>query len=108
MVTVFRSHVMFCMYCTENVAVSKMASQSGSHFSFSTAEKAVDGNTNTEMNEGNCAHPDTRELYGAESNEPAWWRVDLGASYDVYQVEVVNRNSNQCKFSCPPTSFAFF
>ena len=25
-----------------------------------------------------------------ESNQSAWWRVDLGASYDVYSVLIVN------------------
>ena len=25
-------------------------------------------------------------------DEPAWWRVDLGALYDVYEVVIVNRD----------------
>ena len=32
------------------------------------------------------------------SNQPAWWRVDLGASYDVYQVVIVNTNLGQGEF----------
>ena len=32
------------------------------------------------------------------SNQPAWWRVDLGASYDVYQVRIVNRDLGQGEF----------
>ena len=32
------------------------------------------------------------------SNQPAWWRVDLGAAYDVYQVVIVNRDLGQGEF----------
>ena len=32
------------------------------------------------------------------SNQPAWWKVDLGASYDVYQVRIVNRDLGQGEF----------
>ena len=37
-------------------------------------------------------HTDTSLLSGEQRFQPAWWRVDLGASYDVYQVIIVNRN----------------
>ena len=37
-------------------------------------------------------HADTSTLSGEEQNLPAWWRVDLGTSYDVYQVVIVNRD----------------
>ena len=41
---------------------------------------------------------DFSELIGQELEEgypPAWWRVDLGALYDVYQVVIINRDTNQ-------------
>ena len=36
-------------------------------------------------------HTDTWSLSEEQYNEPAWWRVDLGGSYDVYKVLIVNR-----------------
>ena len=72
-----------------------MASQSGSYYTYSTADKAVDGNNNPKMNAESCVHPDTSFLSGQERNQPAWWRVDLGASYDIYQVLVTNREMSQ-------------
>ena len=98
---------MICMYCTVNVARDKTASQSGSHFSHSTATKAVDGNTDSSMDAESCVHPDTRLLSGDLYNKPAWWRVDLGASYDVYQIVVVNRNVNRGKLSCSSSVSSF-
>ena len=41
----------------DNVARGKPADQSGSHYSYSTADKAVDGNRNPDMDAGSCAHP---------------------------------------------------
>ena len=35
---------------------------------------------------------DTTKLSEEEQNQPAWWRVDLGTSYDVYQAIIVNRD----------------
>ena len=32
---------------------------------------------------------------GEEFDQPAWWRVDLGASYDVYQVVIFNRETQK-------------
>ena len=34
---------------------------------------------------------DTGGYPGPYTFPPAWWSVDLGASYDVYQVVIVNR-----------------
>ena len=34
-----------------------MASQSGSYYSYSTADKALDGNNNPVMEGRSCAHP---------------------------------------------------
>ena len=69
------------------MAWGEIASQSGVH-SYGTADKAVDGNNNTAVNLGSCAHPDTSML----GYQPAWWRVDLGEDYDVYKVKIVNRD----------------
>ena len=44
-------------FLIENVAVNKLASQSGSHYDYSTADKAVDGNSNWDMKVGSCTHP---------------------------------------------------
>ena len=33
---------------------------------------------------------DYRQLSGEEYSQLAWWRVDLGALYDVYQVVIFN------------------
>ena len=38
---------------------------------------------------------DTTKLSGEEQNQPAWWRVDLGNSYDVYKVIITNRDGAQ-------------
>ena len=75
------------------------AAQSGSHYRYSIADLAVDGDTSPEMKEGgSCVHPDAHKTAAPEDrNEPAWWRVDLGASYDVYEVKIHNRDSFQCK-----------
>ena len=37
-------------------------------------------------------HADTLKLSGEDYNQSAWWQVDLGASYDVYEVIITNRN----------------
>ena len=42
---------------TENVALVKNASQSGSHYSYSTADKAVDGDNNPDMAAESCVYP---------------------------------------------------
>ena len=79
---------------SENVALGKPASQSGNYYAYSTADKAVDGNTIGSMEAQSCVHPDTRHSTAAEEdkNQTAWWRVDLEQSYDVYQVLIYNRD----------------
>ena len=39
------------------MARGKTASQSGSYYSYSMADKAVDGNWNPNMNSGSCVGP---------------------------------------------------
>ena len=41
-------------------------------------------------------HTDFLRLSAQDRILPAWWRVDLGTSYDVYQVVIVNRDVVQC------------
>ena len=48
------------------------------------AQKAVDGNTNSNFHEKSCSH--TRK----GDSEP-WWEVDLGHAYNVAGVEITNR-----------------
>ena len=38
----------------------------------------------------NLFHTDTQTLPGEERDQPAWSRVDLGDSYDVYRVVIYN------------------
>ena len=77
-------------FSVENVALGRPATQSGTHTS-NTADKAVDGDTDPNLNIDKCAHPDTRTLSDDEHNTAAWWRVDLQASFDIYRVVIHNR-----------------
>ena len=45
---------------------------------------AVDGNTNTNFAGESCTAT-------AEDDEAPWWRVDLGAVYNITSVNIVNR-----------------
>ncbi|XP_077989192.1 uncharacterized protein LOC144443540 [Glandiceps talaboti] len=65
-----------------NVAVGKIASQS-SNYNNNNPYRAIDGNTNSNWNGNSCSH--------TNNNQNAWWQVDLGDSYPVYQVIVYNR-----------------
>ena len=57
----------------------------------------MDGNFTDDGDEVNigdsCVHPDTLKvsLLDEDRNRPAWWRVDLGREYDVYEVVIYNR-----------------
>ena len=41
------------------------------------------------------SHTDTSQLNWQERYQPAWWRLDLGVSYDVYQVIIFNTDVQQ-------------
>ena len=58
----------------------------------------MDGNANKNMADESCVHPDTNHDTAApdDRGKPAWWRVDLGANYDVYEVRIHNRDMAQC------------
>ena len=50
------------------------------------SEKAVDGNSDTELRNGSCAH--------TKSRNPSRWRVDLGSDkVPVSDIFIVNRFS---------------
>ena len=73
-----------------NVAYNKPSSQSigdwGGRF---LAGRAVDGNTNPNMTEGHCAHPDT------DWSRNAWWMVNLGEIYNISRVIIYNRDAER-------------
>ncbi|XP_077998636.1 uncharacterized protein LOC144451619 [Glandiceps talaboti] len=65
-----------------NVATSGTASQS-SDWHGVDANRAIDGNVNSNWDGASCSH--------TNSDQGAWWKVDLGTSHDVYEVIVTNR-----------------
>ncbi len=64
-------------YGSENIALSKTASQSSTYLSVA-ASNAVDGNTSTFQHTNNGA------------NE--WWSVDLGANYSIGKIQMIKRS----------------
>ena len=70
----------------ENLANQKNTIQSSTYsdsFATGASSKAVDGNSNTNFNDGSCAHT-------LDEKQP-WWRVDLGNVELVNEIYVVNR-----------------
>ena len=70
----------------ENLAYLKDTNQSSTYndrFAMGASSNAVDGNSNTNLNGGSCAHT-------LDEKQP-WWRVDLGNVELVNEVYVVNR-----------------
>ena len=71
----------------ENLAAGKPTAQSSTYPGVRESEKAVDGNPDTEFNNGHCSHT---KLDPSSS----WWSVDLGSdNVLVYGVRIVNRFS---------------
>ena len=70
-----------------DLAFNQSATQA-SVFAGSGASLAVDGNKNTDWNQGSCMHT-------LVENNP-WWRVDLGASLPISEVVIVNRLCPLC------------
>ena len=57
------------------------------------ANRAVDGNTDTDMAHGHCALPES--VWGGR----AWWVVDLVDTYNISKVIIYNRaddGENEC------------
>ena len=70
----------------ENLAYQKNTDQSSTYSdgdATGASGNAVDGNSNTNFNEGSCAHT-------LDEKQP-WWRVDLGNVELVNEIYVVNR-----------------
>ncbi|XP_077990552.1 uncharacterized protein LOC144444875 [Glandiceps talaboti] len=65
-----------------NVAINRQASQSSSWIN-NDPNRALDGNNNGIWDGGSCSH--------TKNDRNAWWKVDLGTSYDVQQVIITNR-----------------
>ena len=57
------------------------------------AERAIDGNKNTDYNAGGQTHTD-----GSGSIAP-WWEVDLGKSVPVERIEVYNRKGYESRLN---------
>ncbi|GMH43799.1 hypothetical protein BSKO_11733 [Bryopsis sp. KO-2023] len=74
--------------CSPSTAVEKLVSQGKpvwqSSIDFSGYPKrAVDGNTDSGYFSGSCTH--------TKKQKNPWWRVDLGATYQVTKVVITNR-----------------
>ena len=71
----------------DNLALNQPAIQSSIGFG-GAASRAVDGNTNGDYFGGNSV------THTAPNNATAWWRVDLGAVYDLTEVRIFNRTDS--------------
>ena len=79
-----------------NVAYGKNATQGVNTYKDAVATLAVDGNHNPDFKGGSCAH--SIDNSGAPY-DPAWWQVDLGATYVVLAVNITNRDQCLSEFS---------
>ncbi|NP_001119999.1 uncharacterized protein LOC100144955 precursor [Xenopus tropicalis] len=66
-----------------NLARLGEASQSSTYRPEYNAAAAIDGNKDTNMMAGSCSH--------TNSDNPAWWQLDLKKRYKVEKVVIVNR-----------------
>ena len=80
-----------CMYI-DNVARNKPAYQVGTWGSVHVASRAVDGYINPNINDGYCAHPDSKD-----SSVRAWWYVDLEDTYRISAIVLFNRQGSEGK-----------
>lgn len=77
-----------------NIALGKKAAQSASPYDeIYGAAKAVDGNTDGNIDHGSCSHT---KNYAYNQIVP-WWRVDLAAASYVDSVTLYNRLDCCCK-----------
>ncbi|XP_041958045.1 uncharacterized protein LOC121716004 isoform X1 [Alosa sapidissima] len=67
----------------KNVALDGIATQSGATWDWGHADKAIDGNRDSNWYHYSCSHT------GLEPNP--WWRVDLLKKYRVHSVVITNR-----------------
>ncbi|MCH6259054.1 carbohydrate-binding protein [Puniceicoccaceae bacterium K14] len=71
-----------------NIALNGSASQSSTNHS-GDASRAIDNNTNGKWTVGSVTH--------TTSESPAWWQLDLGASYDIGQIVIWGRTDSCCQ-----------
>lgn len=76
----------------DNIAYLKPTKQSTDYRTGNTgsSDKAVDGNTDGIYNNGSVTH--TQE----NGSTNPWWRVDLGAIYDISTIGIFNRTDSCC------------
>ena len=67
----------------------KPATQSPDTYLQGSAYKAVDGDTSNHVDGSMCAHTSR----GTPSN-PAWWRVDLEAHFNLTGITIYNRKKH--------------
>ncbi len=70
-----------------NIAFNKTVSQSSTQYG-GMPERAVDGNTNGDWDNGSVTH--------TFEDENAWWEVDLGGIYNIETIEIWNRTNSCC------------
>ena len=68
------------MFYLDNIALGKPATQLGT-WGYYGPERAVDGDTNQELGDVSCAHPESYDdkLDVSQQGSPTWWSVDLAA-----------------------------
>jgi len=74
-----------------DVALGKSAAQSSTYLPTTGPEKAVDGNTDGNYNDGSLSH--------TNDDTNAWWQVDLGVTATISSVVVWNRLDLQDRLS---------
>eukprot|EP00795_Rhopilema_esculentum_P007212 gene7212-12892_t len=72
--------------CVRNVAYGKQSKQSSDMHSYTSADKAVDGNRNSNLDSRFCAST-------TDSDQP-WWEVDLGQSFLIAGIQITNRDTH--------------
>ncbi|XDV35020.1 hypothetical protein PO909_005075 [Leuciscus waleckii] len=71
-----------CSLVPRDLALGATAVQS-STFEGAGAQRAVDGNRDSNFTLGSCSH--------TKWDSDPWWRVDLGKAYEVTRVSITNR-----------------
>ena len=67
------------------------------------ASRAVDGNINPNIDDGYCAHPDSKD-----TSVRAWWYVDLEGTYRVAAIVLFNRLESEGKWYKCVTTYSLF
>ena len=75
-----------------NIALGKPTSQIDDFSSFSTSNKAVDGNRDPVYNKKSCVL--------TKNNDRSWWAVDLKREYTINKVVITNRQAGRKWLQC--------